>query len=148
MPVCGGEYLEGRLRLQEVSPWKIEILEGFEGYEGEDDLDFPILTPEKWDCKGQLPGDELRGLELEFWGYIPNDGGGGWFSVEFDHGESSYQFTSKYIVPSILEGTENKDSGIARGFLTWTNGALLLAIGIAVASFVRVRRGGQGAPSP
>jgi hypothetical protein len=134
MPVCGGEYLEGRLRLQEVSPWKIEILEGFEGYEGEDDLGFPILTPEKWDCKGQLPGDELRGLELEFWGYIPNDGGGGWFSVEFDHGESSYQFTSKYIVPSILEGTEN--------------GALLLAIGIAVASFVRVRRGGQGAPSP
>jgi len=132
---------KGTFKIVEVSPWKIEIVDGLKGHEEQTGL--PFVTPDKWICRGAAPKEADRGKVFEFEGYIPDMGGQYGFATKDEH----FHFTSMWSMPPPESGADGiKRDGLIRK-LVGVNSLALLAVFVVIVAVVIVRRGGNNAGS-
>lgn len=132
---------KGKFKILEVSPWKIEIIEGLEGHEEHTGL--PLVTPDKWICRGAAPTEADMGKVFEFEGYIPDIGGVYGFVTE----DEVFHFRSKWSAPFQEAGADAvKREGLVKK-LGGRRGLLLLAVVTLIVGVIVARSAGRNAGS-
>ena len=93
-PAGAAIFWKGKLKVVSADPWKIEIIDS-NSTSAEllrtEKTGLPEVTEKHWICTGRLPAKTDIGGIYEFYGVIPDIGGGYFFEVE----EQSLAFHSK-----------------------------------------------------